>query len=342
MLPPISIHGAGFWAFSQRRCNASLDPLPPWIVSHDPRQFICRRSAGVGSSFFTMKKVLFSILVLFLFLCPRAPARAQSSPEEIGKMLEVRGLTAAPASNKSAEMVAPPAGVEVDERVQTDRDGQELSRIRAWDEPMGADVLHVQIDMLPTQQRSVAYWVFPKGGGCAMFGWTMYDNNGRPLKSSYWRNDPALKVTGGASFPPDLYPDTVPPEAFLRVLGTPRQGASSSIRQQISPYGLLGQNVDVQAAEKISVPAGTFDAYKVSVTPQVGSLMPSWPGFVLKVIGNFVPRSTYYFEAKLPYRLLKQEGTLAAGGPEVITQLQRYYIEGARASSESAAIAAGN
>jgi hypothetical protein len=286
-----------------------------------------------------MKRVLLSLSALLLFFCLRTPARAQSSPEEIGKMLQARGLTAAPASNKTADIMAPPAGVEVDERVQTDHNGQEISRIRAWDEPMGGDVLHVQVDMLPTQQRSVAYWVFPKSGGCAMFGWTMYDNNGRPLKSSYWRNDPALKVTGGANFPPDLYPDTVPPEAFLRVLGTPKPGASGSIRQQISPYGLLGQDVNLQTTEKISVPAGTFDAYKVSVIPQVGSLMPSWPGFVLKVIGNFVPRSTYYFEAKAPYRLLKQEGTLAAGGPEVITRLQRYYVEGAQASNESASTA---
>lgn len=286
-----------------------------------------------------MKKVLLSILAVWVGTSLGATALAQSSQEEIGKILAARGLTSAPASNKTAEIVTPPSGVEVDERVQIDRNGQQMSRIKAWDEAVGNDVLHVQVDALPTRQRSVAYWLFPKDRGCAMFGWTMYDSDGRPLKSSYWRNDPALKVTGGANFPADLYPDTVPPEAFLRVLAIPREGAQGSIRQQISPYGLLGQNVDVEAAEKVSVPAGTFDALKVSVTPQVGSLMPSWPGFVLKVIGNFVPRSTFYFEAKAPYRLLRQEGTLAAGGPEVITQLERYYIEGARAANDGTASA---
>jgi hypothetical protein len=58
--------------------------------------------------------------------------------------------------------------------------------------------------------------------------------------------------------------------------------------------------------------------------------MPSWAEFVLKVVGKFVPTSIYFFDSEPPYRLLKQEGTTAAGGPEVRTELVPYYVQGAK------------
>jgi len=278
---------------------------------------------------------------LFVFIAaafaPPAVAAtiAAHHSSRLEQTLKERGFLAPAPSERAVEGISPPASVEVDEQVQTDsKTGSELSRIKSWTEAIGANLLHVELTSLPERLHSVAFWVFPKGSsGCSMFGWTMYDPNGRALKSSFWRNDPAMRIAGAVKFPSDIYPDSVPPAAFLRVIGTPRAGASGELNQQISPYGYVGQTVTVEGIQQITVPAGTFSAFKVSTVPDVSTLMPSWPGFVLGVINRFVPTSTYYFDSHAPYRMLRQEGTLAAGGPEVTTELLRFYMAGAQANN---------
>jgi hypothetical protein len=58
------------------------------------------------------------------------------------------------------------------------------------------------------------------------------------------------------------------------------------------------------------------------------TVMPNWPRFVLQVIKPVIPKNTLYFEAAPPCRLLKQKGTTFVGGPEVTTELIRFYIAG--------------
>ena len=53
--------------------------------------------------------------------------------------------------------------------------------------------------------------------------------------------------------------------------------------------------------------------------------MPNWPRFVLHVLKPFVPKVTLYFESTPPYRLLKQRRSTFVGGPEVTTELTRFY-----------------
>ena len=58
-----------------------------------------------------------------------------------------------------------------------------------------------------------------------MYKWTLYDH-GRALQSAFWRNDAAvMRLAGAADLPHDLYPDSVPWVAFLRVLSAPRDGS---------------------------------------------------------------------------------------------------------------------
>ena len=138
-----------------------------------------------------------------------------------------------------------------------------------------------------------------------------------------------LRLAGAADLPPDLYPDSVPWMAFMRVLDAPRDGAEGMLHQQITPYSYVGQEVWAKSAESISVPAGTFSALKVTAKVDITTIMPNWPRFVLQVIKPVIPKNTLYFEAVPPYRLLKQEGTTFVGGPEVTTELVRSYIAGA-------------
>ena len=175
-----------------------------------------------------------------------------------------------------------------------------------------------------------------------MYKWTLYDH-GRALQSAFWRNDaPVLRLAGAADLPHDLYPDSVPWVAFLRVLSAPRDGAEGMIHQQITPYSYVGQEVWAAGSEQVSVPAGTFAALKVSAKVDITTIMPNWPRFVLQVIKPVIPKNTLYFEAAPPYRLLKQEGTTFVGGPEVTTELIRFYTAGTQPISPIAAVPASS
>lgn len=268
---------------------------------------------------------------------------AASTGDSIEGTLTSRGLLGNPAASPST--VEPPTGTEVDETVQrTKRDGKTISRMRAWTEELNNSSLHVELTSFPTRQSQVAFWVLPNGSrGCSMFGRTMYDSNRRPLQSEFWRNDRQLKITGGADFPPDLYPEALPAIALLRVVDFMHQGGSGKIDQQVSPYGFVDQQVTVKDSHQLQVPAGRFEAVRVDSQPNASSILPSWPRFTLGVVSPFLPQTTYYFQAGPPHRLLRKEqaGTPFIGGPEAITELVRYYIVGTTASNWSGRHQAG-
>jgi hypothetical protein len=230
----------------------------------------------------------------------------------------------------SRDTMVPPAGTEVDETRQTEnRTGKIVTQAKSWNEMVDDDTIHIEVTTLSANQFEVAFWLFPNHRkGCTMYQWTLYDR-GRALQSAFWRNDATvLRLAGAPDLPPDLYPDSVPWSAFLGVLTAPRDGAEGMIDQQITPYSYVGQEVVVQDTEQISVPAGSFHALKVTAQVDIATIMPNWPRFVLHVIKPVVPKNTLYFEATPPYRLLKQQGTTFVGGPEVTTELIRFYTEG--------------
>ena len=129
------------------------------------------------------------------------------------------------------DIVAPPAGTEVDETRQTaNLTGGVLNQVRAWNERKDEDTIHIEVTTLSTSQFEVAFWLFPNHRkGCTMYKWTLFDN-GRALQSAFWRNDAAvMRLAGAADLPHDLYPDSVPWMAFMRVLDAPRDGAEGCL-----------------------------------------------------------------------------------------------------------------
>ena len=230
-----------------------------------------------------------------------------------------------------SDLLTPPPGVEVDETRQTEnRTGEVLTRAKSWNEIVGDNTIHIEVTKLSADQFEVAFWLFPNHRqGCTLYQWTLYDH-GRALQSAFWRNDAmVMRLAGAADLPHDLYPDSVPWVAFLRVLDGPREGAEGTLNQQITPYSYVGQEVSAKGTEQISVPAGTFTALRVTAQVDIATIMPNWPRFVLHVIKPVIPKNTLYFDATPPYRLLKQEGTTFVGGPEVTTELIRFYVDGA-------------
>ena len=242
------------------------------------------------------------------------------------------------------DLMTPPPGTEVSETRQTEnRTGEVLNRVKLWDEMIADDTIHVEVTTLSASQFEVAFWLFPNHRqGCTMYQWTLYDH-GRALQSAFWRNDATvMRLAGAADLPHDLYPDSVPWMAFLRVLDAPRDGAQGMIHQQITPYSYVGQEVWAKGMEQITVPAGSFSALKVSAQVDIATVMPNWPRFVLSVIKPVVPKNTLYFQSTPPYRLLKQEGTTFVGGPAVTTELISFHVIGAQPIAAAPAIAAAH
>ncbi len=275
-----------------------------------------------------------------------APGTESSAGGATDAWLVTRGLIGHGmiGEQSGTDIITPPPGTEVDETQQTeDGTGELLTRVKSWNEMVDDDTIHIEVTTLSTYQFEVAFWLFPNHRqGCTMYQWTLYDH-GRALQSTFWRNDATvLRLAGAADLPHDLYPDSVPWVAFLRVLGAPRDGAEGMLHQQITPYSYVGQEVWANRSRQITVPAGSFPALKVTAQVDVATVMPNWPRFVLHVIEPVVPKNTLYFEAAPPYRLLKQEGTTFVGGPQVTTELIRFYITGAQPVVAAAAVSAAH
>lgn len=260
----------------------------------------------------------------------QAPGTESSAGGATDAWLVTRGLIGRGmiGDQSGPDRMTPPAGIEVDETRQTEnRTGRVLMQVKLWNETVGDDTVHIEVTTLTDNQFEVSFWLFPNHRqGCTLYQWTLYDH-GRALQSAFWRNDaPVLRLAGAADLPHDLYPDAVPWMAFLRVLDAPREGSEGALHQQITPYSYVGQNVVAKGIEQISVPAGSFSALKVSAQVDIATVMPNWPRFVMHVVQPVVPRNTLYFQATPPYRLLKQEGATFVGGPEVTTELVRFYV----------------
>ncbi len=263
-----------------------------------------------------------------------APSTESSAGGVTDAWLVTRGLigSAMISEQFGTDTLTPPPGTEVDETRQTaNLTGEVLNQVKSWNEVIADDTIHIEVTTLSTSQFEVAFWLFPNHRkGCTMYKWTLYDH-GRALQSAFWRNDAAvLRLAGAADLPHDLYPDSVPWMAFMRVLDAPSDGSVGMLHQQITPYSYVGQEVWAKGSEPISVPAGTYSALKVTAKVDITTVMPNWPRFVLQVIKPVSPKNTLYFDAAPPYRLLKQEGTTFVGGPEVTTELIRYYVAGAQ------------
>ena len=276
----------------------------------------------------------------------QAPGTESSAGGATDAWLVTRGLIGRGmiGEQSGSDIMTPPPGTEVDETRQTqNRTGEVLTQAKSWNEMVADDTIHIEVTTLSTYQFEVAFWLFPNHRqGCTMYQWTLYDHD-RALQSVFWRNDArVLRLAGAADLPHALYPDSVPWVAFLRVLDAPRDGAEGTLNQQITPYSYVGQEVLTKGIEQISVPAGSFSALKVTAQVDIATVMPNWPRFVLHVIKPVVPKNTLYFEATPPYRLLKQEGTTFVGGPEVTTELIRFYIAGAQPVVAPAAVAAAH
>ena len=291
--------------------------------------------------------VLVSIVVLWPVIGHAEPTQAPGTESSAGgatdAWLVARGLIGHGMVGEQSGLNAmtPPTGVEVDETRQTEnRTGQLVMQAKSWNETIGDDTVHIEVTTLSgTSVRSRFLAISQSSAGLHHVSMDAVRSWSRAAERVLAQRRGGAAAGRGRDLPHDLYPDAVPWVAFLRVLEAPREGAEGILNQQITPYSYVGQDVSAKGIEQITVPAGTFSALKVIAQVDIATVMPNWPRFVLHVIKPVIPRNTLYFEAAPPYRLLKQEGATFVGGPEVTTELIRFYVVGA-AAAVGAALAA--
>ena len=279
---------------------------------------------------------LFAAITLVLLAATR-PALASTDAGDLEQLLAARGLGA----DSKPETIYPPAGVEVREYSQIERDGgRALVTYKEWQEPLGENVLLIDSSTYPDGQSSLMGWLLsPRDNSCVLFRRVEYNREHRQIDGGFWRNDPGLRLAGAHEFPVDLYPDYTPSIAPIRALGAPGTGAKGNFHSQITPYGYITIDVWSDDAADLTVNAGTFRAMKVSARADIRSFLPSWPTLVVNVIQPFIHSYSMYFEARPPYRFLRGEGQNSFGGPEVTTELQRYYTAGAKADTDTSKVA---
>ena len=249
-----------------------------------------------------------------------SPTPASPGVSTIDDALRARGLLPPdPPSN-----VQPPAGTEVDQYVQiAGESGKELVHYQQWQESIYGRTLLIQALEYPAHQRTIAFWVMqPSGAGCEAFGSRTYNGKGEEIGSSTWRNDPAQRLTEGPDFPSDLLPGWVPPLAFIRAFDGGK--SEGTLHVQASSSGVLDLDVWRDGEVDLVVADKTFRATKIEMRPNVGGFLSSLPGFIRKIAQNLVRVSTFYFEAKPPYRLLKIDAA-NVGTPDTRTELVKFY-----------------
>lgn len=72
-------------------------------------------------------------------------------------------------------------------------------------------------------------------------------------------------------------------------------------------------NIAVSGRETVAVPAGSFDCWKVTVTPDVDDILKKW-SWIAKLLKRWIPSFYYWYSVKAPYPLIKYEGTFGPVG----------------------------
>lgn len=299
----------------------------------------CSRLApdrAIAKSFRCAAAILLMLSRMLSIAVPAAAgdaARQGPSDTPALAMLAAKGLVGGKLTDDrgTAVIPSPPPGTEVLVYGAGRADGSLDASISEWEEPLGDDILSVIVAKRGGASQ-VSYWVLPKHSlGCLVYSYRIFDTAGHVVRSEFWRRTDQIKTADNKDFPDALYPfgpnGGMPPTEVMRAIGTPSRGAAATIYSQFTPDGYVILDLWVDGSEEVTVPAGKVEAVRIIMRPNVRSFLPSWPGFILKMINPFLPKETFYFEDKPPYRFVKFQGVPGASGPKIKTELVRYYME---------------
>ncbi len=154
------------------------------------------------------------------------------------------------------------------------------------------------------------------------------------MRSEFWSQTDIIKNSTGTDFPQEMYlgrSGGMPPGEIVRALDPIEKGSNARLYIQYTFDSYVMLDIWADRIEDVTVPAGTFRALHLTMRPNPATFPPSWPGFVLKVIDQFIPKESFYFEAEPPLRFLEYDGVPGgAAGTEVNTELIRHWIAGTK------------
>jgi hypothetical protein len=173
---------------------------------------------------------------------------------------------------------------------------------------------------------------------CIAWNWQATDAAGATIATNYGQCVPAGFPFLPRALPADAYP-SYPPYALFGYVSTRLdlgQRQEASYHYLLMDTALVKIDVWVAGRERITVPAGEFDCYRVLMRPDVGSVYPDLPLMVRAVARFFVPTNTLWITVDAPQILVKFAGVMGPPrSPNVVARLVRI-------SESSAAVTARN
>ena len=207
--------------------------------------------------------------------------------------------------------------------------GRLLFELQGWHEAVTGD------DELIA---AVARTVFPQGSVVQSRAILTRDDPPRCVSWSGVTRDPTGAVVASTSqkftadalpflldpLPPDTYPPEAPLGYVISRLHMGRRREKASFHMLFTGSTLVRMDLWTEEKERVEVPAGTFDSYRIRMRPDPESLFPGLPGFVRAFASFFIPTQTMWFTDTEPQMLLRFRGHMGPpGSPEMEIRLVR-------------------
>ena len=188
--------------------------------------------------------------------------------------------------------------------VDTDS-GEELQRTRSWEATEGSTAVEMTATTYPVGTQVINQCIYGNGRArpATSFRSIMRTANGELERSDFDTFDPIYYPFLSQPITSDMQPGTC---LNRRALDLPTLVGGGQITIWMwSDSGLVGAILQSDGTERITVPAGTFDALRVRVDVDLSKLFPRVPELFLRLVK---PTLTIWIAPTEPYYVLKMVG----------------------------------
>ncbi len=191
--------------------------------------------------------------------------------------------------------------------------GEELNRTRAWQAIDAGTAVEMTAVIYPVGTQVLSECAYAKGAlrPATSYRSVMRTANGEIERSDFDTFDPLYYPFLAQRVTSDMQPGAC---LNRRALDLATLIGGGSITTWLwSDSGLVGVILQGDGNEKVTVPAGTFDALRVRIDVDLSKLFPRVPALFLKLVK---PSFTLWITRSEPYYVIKMVGFGSNGGPE--------------------------
>jgi hypothetical protein len=196
--------------------------------------------------------------------------------------------------------------------VDTDS-GEELQRMRTWEVKDGGATVEMSAATYPVGTQVLSECTFANGLArpAVSYRSVMRAANGEIERTDFDTFDTAYYPFLAQPVSAEMQPGTCLNKNQIDLPSLAR--GNQTMMWMWSDSGLIGAIFNADGIEKLTVPAGTFDALRIRVDTDLSKLFPRVPALFLKLIK---PHFTIWITRTEPYELLKIVGFGSNGGPQ--------------------------